>query len=248
MRGRTLVASALVFGATVGMTWGALSAAAEPGDDPTPTATATGNSQVGFTVPDTSSPTPSPSPSTGGGGHGGGGGGGGAGGGGTGGGGTTPPACMPTTTTPKLDAGPTSGAGTLRVRPGHAAQGSDVVVTGDGFQPGEKVVLALYSSPVKLGVFTVRSTGQVYAQVTIPRRTQLGAHTIQATGFQDCKVSAAQVEIVSPSGPGHSNFPWMAWVVAGGGVGIAGVCVFLAFLFGWLPNAFVVGVATRAAP
>ncbi len=128
------------------------------------------------------------------------------------------------------------------------SQGGDVLVTVDGFQPAEKVVIALYSSPVKLGTFDVRSTGQVYAVVTIPKRTQLGTHTIQVTGFQDCRVAAATLEIVSPPGSGSSIFPWIVWLIAGGAVGLSALGILIAMLLGWVPNAFAIGVAARAVP
>jgi hypothetical protein len=121
-------------------------------------------------------------------------------------------------------------------------------VTADGFQPGEKIVIALYSSPVKLGTFTVRSTGGVYSVVTIPKSTQLGTHTIQVTGFQDCRVAAATLQVVTPRGSGSSVFPWIVWVIAGGAVGLSVLGILIAFLLGWLPSTFVVGVATRAVP
>ena len=250
MRGRAPAAIALLFAATLGMGWGALSAAGAPADDLTPTAAATGSSQVSFTV-GTASPTPTPSSSPGGGSTGGGSSGGSSGSGGStpgGTGGTTAPACVPTTDTPPLAGSPAAGAGTLRLSTHRAAQGAELTVTGEGFQVGEKVVLALYSSPVKLGVFTVRSNGQLFAQVTIPHRTQLGSHTIQATGFQDCKIEAAKIDIVSPSGSGTSIFPWIVWAVAGGCVGLAAIGLLLAFALGWLPSLFAIGVSAGAVP
>jgi hypothetical protein len=248
VRHRAPAAIALLFATTLALGWGALAAAAAPSDDPTPTAAATGSSQVSFTV-GTSSPTPSPSSSPGG--STGGGSTGGSGGSGSGsgdGGGTTPPACVPTTTTPTLSGSATAGTGTLRLNTHRAAQGAQLTVTGEGFQVGEKVVLAIYSSPVKLGVFIARTNGQLVAQVTIPQRTQLGDHTIQATGFADCKVEAAAIEIVSPSGSGTSVFPWIVWAVAGGCVGLAAIGLLLALAFGWLPSLFAIGVSAGAVP
>lgn len=249
MRRRSSAVTATILLAGLGLSWGALSASAATLDDPTPTPAATSSGQVAFTVPDTSSPTPTPGTGTGGSGGSHAGGSGGSGGSGSGGtGGTTPPTCVPTTTTPALAGGPTTGAGTLHLSAGRTAQGSDVTVTGEGFQAGEKVVIALYSAPVKLGVFTVRSTGQVFAQVTIPKRTQLGSHTIQVTGFQDCKVAAATIQIVSPRGPGTSIFPWIVWAVAGGGLGLAAIGVICAFAFGWIPSLLAIPVAVRPVP
>ena len=250
MSGRHHLAVRILFAGIVGASWGGLSAAAAPSGDPSPSAT--GSSQVGFAVGDTSSPVPTPAPSSNGGGSKGGGsnGGGSTGGGGTGGsggsgsgGGTTPPACVPTTKTPPLNATSASSPGRLRLAANRTAQGSDVIVIGEGFQPGEKVVIAIYPNPVKLGVLTARTTGQLYAQVKMPEKTQLGTHTIGAIGFQDCKVSVGTIEIDSPRGSGSSIFPWIVWAVAGGGVGLASLGLILAFLFGWLPKLFAVSIA-----
>lgn len=250
MSGRHHLAVRILFAGIVGASWGGLSAAAAPSGDPSPSAT--GSSQVGFAVGDTSSPVPTPAPSSNGGGSKGGGsnGGGSTGGGGTGGsggsgsgGGTTPPACVPTTKKPPLNATSASSPGRLRLAANRTAQGSDVIVIGEGFQPGEKVVIAIYPNPVKLGVFAARTTGQLYAQVKMPEKTQLGTHTIGAIGFQDCKVSVATIEIDSPRGSGSSIFPWIVWAVAGGGIGLASLGLILAFLFGWLPKLFAVSIA-----
>lgn len=251
MKGRHQIAVVILFLGIVGASWGGLSASAAPSVDPPPSPSATGSSQVGFTVGDTPSPTPSPSTgggSTGGGSTGGGshGGSGGSGSGDSTGGGTTTPVCVPSTTTPRLPGAPSSHPGVLKLSTHEAAQGSDLTVTGEGFQVGEKVELALYSSVTKLGVVTVRTNGQLSAQIEIPEKTQLGTHTIEAIGFEDCKVSAGTLEIVSPSGSGSSLFPWIVWVVAGGGVGLACLGLILALIFGWLPKLFAVGIAARS--
>ncbi len=249
MRVRLFLAFAVLVLGTVAAGWGGLSAAAVPSVDPVPTPSATGASHIGFTVGDT--PSPTPSPSTGGGSTGGGSTGGGSTGGGSGSGGSTggtpAPACVPTTTAPKLPASPASNPGALRLSTHQAAQGADITVSGEGFKVGEKVVLALYSNATKLGVVTVRTNGQLFAQVEIPRKTQLGTHIIEAIGFDDCKVSAGTLEIVSPHGSGSSLFPWIAWVVAGGGVGLACLGLILAIIFGWLPKLFAVGIAAGSA-
>jgi len=230
-----LAAASLIVFAGAGLAFGAVSATAAPRADPSPLPT----TQIGFTVPSTSSPSPSPSSTH----HGGG-------GGSTGGGGsgdTPPPACVPTAVAPKLTPDPAPSPLPLTLDKHTVSQSADVLVKADGFQAGEKVVIALYPSPVKLGTFTVRSTGQVYAVVTIPKRTQLGTHTIQVTGLQDCRVAAASLEVVSPRGSGSTVFPWIVWVVGGCAVGLSALGLLIAGLLGWLPNAFAVGVAVRAA-
>lgn len=252
MRARKILAVLVLSLAALGLGWGSLSALAVTSGDPSPSAT--GSSQVSFTIDGTASPIPSPSASSGGEGSGGGGstgGGSSAGGSGSGGGGSTGgggAACVPSATTPPLGSGPALTPGALGLNTHRPSQGDEVLVTGEGFQAGEKVVLTLYSSPQKLGVVTVRTNGQIYAHVTIPRKTPTGAHTIQATGFQDCKVSAVAFEVVSPSGPGSSLFPWVVWVIAGGGIGIAVIGVLLASALGWLPSLLALGAVGRPVP
>ena len=240
MRKRAILAGALLAVSFIGLSWGTMASAAAPTVEPTPLPS--GSSQIGFTVVGTASPAP-PAGGGSGGGHGGSGGGGNAGGGGV-----TPPACVPSTKTPSLTALPGTKPATLTVDPGRVAQGQDVLVRGSGFLPGEKVVIGLYPSPVKLGTFTVRTNGQIYEQVTIPNRTQLGGHTLRAIGFQDCHVAAGSVDVVSPRGSGVSIFPWIVWLIAGSAVGLAGAGILLAFVLGWSPLGATVGVATKVTP
>ena len=244
MRTRGYLAAALITAAVIGASWGAVSAAAVPTDTPTPTST--GSSQVGFTVVDTASPTPTPAP-TGSPGGGTGGSGGSGGSGGDSGGGTTPPVCVPSTKAPALTTVPAEPS-ILRLTPKRVSQGQDMLVRGDGFRAGEKVVIGLFPAPVTLGTFTVRTNGQVYAEVTIPKRTQLGSHTIVAIGYGDCHAGAGSISVVSPRGSGSSMFPWIVWVIAGSTLGLVGIGFLIAFLLGWLPLATASGVATRAAP
>jgi hypothetical protein len=134
----------------------------------------------------------------------------------------------------------------LKLSDAEAAQGAHLLVTAEGYTPGEKVVIALYATPVKLGTSVVRSDGQVTASVTIPARTSLGTHTVQVLGYGDCRVAAATVEIVSPSGSGASVFPWIVWLSAGGAVVLALLGLLMAGLLGWLPSGLALTVGTRA--
>ena len=249
MRIRIAVAAALVTLATIAMTWGALSATAAPRADPTPSAT--GSSQISFTIPDTASPTPSGPASTSGS----------AGGstsdgrgvstgsvgsaGGVGVGGTSSPAPVPSSAEPSITPGFASNPFPLQLDTHQVSQGAPVIVTAEGFLPGEQVLIVLYSTPVKLGVFTVRTNGQVYAEVTIPSKTPSGRHHIQVTGFQDGRVAGSTIDVGSSKSSGSSAFPGIVWMVAGGGIGLAAISILLAILLGWLPNVFVVGVAGR---
>jgi hypothetical protein len=147
--------------------------------------------------------------------------------------------CISSSTEPTAAPTPAaSPAATLRLDVTSAAQGGEVVATGEGFQPGEQVLFTLYSSPAKLGSFTARSNGQVIGRVTIPERTQLGTHTIQALGYLDCRTENAVVEVVSPSGNGSSIFPWIVWIIVGGGLVLALIGYVVGAAAGVFPRLF----------
>lgn len=250
MSRRTAAAAVLVLGAVLAALGCGLSASASPLESPSPAPT--GGTSVSLTVDGTASPSPSPSTSAGAGGSTGGTQGGSAGGnsGGSTGGTTQPgggaPACTPSTTTPPLSPAAAEHPSSLRLSASSAAQGTPLAVSATEFQPGEKVVIALYPNPVKLGVFTADRNGKLSARVTVPDSAPLGSHTVQAIGFQDCHVAAGPLTVVSPRGSGVSNFPWIVWAVAGGGVGVACLGMLIAFLFGWLPKGLVLGAAAGA--
>jgi hypothetical protein len=103
--------------------------------------------------------------------------------------------------------------------------------------------VAIYPNATKLATTTIRTSGQAFAVVKIPKRTQLGSHTIQVIGWQDCHADAGTISVVSPPGSGSSVFPWVVWAVTGGCVGLAGVALLIALALGWLPKVFALGVA-----
>ena len=256
---RVRSAAAIVTVATIAITWGALSAAAAPSADPAPSAT--GSGQISFIVPDTASPSPSAPPSTSG-----------STGGSTadgsgrktgvvgsakdvGVGGTSSPAPAAATAPgpatasssvePSIAPGPASNPFPIQLDNHQVSQGAPVIVTAAGFLPGEKVLIVLYSTPVKLGVFEVSSNGQVSAEVTIPSATPSGKHHIQITGFQDGRVAGSSIDVGSSKRSGSSAFPGIVWIIAGGGIGLAAISILLAILFGWLPNVFALGTTGR---
>ena len=235
MTSRWLLATVVaLFLGGVTLTTVSTAASALPAGSPTPGPT--GSTTIGFTIPAT--PTPTPTGGAGGGGSGGGG----------GGGGTTPPACVPNKTTIKLTAVPVPSPKPLQLTPHRVAQGGDVLVRGDGFKPNEKVVIGLYSSPVKLGTTTVRTNGQIYTEVTIPRKTQLGDHTIQVQGYTDCRIAAASINVVSPRGSGFSVFPWIVWLIVGSVVGLSAIGLLIYLALGGVARAAAIGLSAGAAP
>jgi hypothetical protein len=235
VRSRWLAAAgvALFLGA---MAWSMVASAAVAAPTPTPTPGPTGSTTIGFTIPATSTPPP------------GGGSGGGGSGGGSGGGGTTPPACIPNKSAIKLTPAPAPSPHPLQLSTHRVAQGGDILVRGDGFKANEKIVIGLYSSPVKLGTATVRTNGQIYTEVTIPKKTQLGDHTIQVQGYLDCRIAAASINVVSQRGSGLSIFPWIVWLIVGGTVGLSAIGLLIYLSLGGVARAAAIGLSAGAAP
>jgi LPXTG-motif cell wall-anchored protein len=60
--------------------------------------------------------------------------------------------------------------------------GQTVTIEGRSFAPGGTVTVVLNSDPVTLGSATADAAGVIALQATIPEGTQLGAHTLVATG------------------------------------------------------------------
>jgi hypothetical protein len=147
--------------------------------------------------------------------------------------------CISATAAPTPAPAPAaSPAATLKLDVHQASQGGLVVATGEGFQPGEKVLFSLYSSPKKLGSFTVRTNGQVIARLTIPASTPTGSHTIEAVGYEDCRIEAAPLEVVSPVGSGSSMFPWIVWLVVGIALAAGAIAYVIGAAIGLLPRPF----------
>jgi hypothetical protein len=57
-----------------------------------------------------------------------------------------------------------------------------LIVSGQGYQPGESVTLVLFSTPVTLGTVPTDSQGSFSVPETLPAGTALGNHTIVGTG------------------------------------------------------------------
>jgi hypothetical protein len=76
--------------------------------------------------------------------------------------------------------------------------GEALTVTGEGFGPGEPVLLELRSDPVVLGTVTADETGSFAYDVTIPADTPVGVHTIIAIGQETGRTASAGITVVMP--------------------------------------------------
>ncbi|MCL2466140.1 MAG: hypothetical protein FWF02_05055 [Micrococcales bacterium] len=109
------------------------------------------------------------------------------------------------------------------------AAGAVLLVTGEGFDPGDEVVIELHSTPVVLGKTLANDKGAVSASVTIPAGTTLGQHWITLAGTSGS--FTATVITVSPTPPPGGGVPKVISDVAPGGSGSALVFAGLAVTF-----------------
>ena len=76
-----------------------------------------------------------------------------------------------------------------------------VTVTGEHFNPGEKVTITMCSNCVVLGEGVADANGKVVVSVTIPADATPGEHTIVATGEQSGAVSTTITVVEVPKAP-----------------------------------------------
>lgn len=75
---------------------------------------------------------------------------------------------------------PSTPDGVLRVLTPERSPGDSVSVAGDGFTPGEKVYMVVYSTPMLVGTLTADSSGSVSGSFTLPADLTPGSHTLVA--------------------------------------------------------------------
>ncbi|MBO9625798.1 MAG: GH92 family glycosyl hydrolase [Microbacterium sp.] len=115
---------------------------------------------------------------------------------------------------PEAYLGSTSQTLKVKVRnvpPGHSqivpgsqsvVQGAPVEVVGRGFDPGEKVSIVLHSDPVHLTDVVADENGLFRTTVTIPANTQVGAHTLIATGADSGVVAQSALRVTAAAAVG----------------------------------------------
>jgi CshA-type fibril repeat protein len=84
------------------------------------------------------------------------------------------PATLPTSATAELS----TEDGLI----GLATQGQPIILVGTGFAPYSSTVVALYSTPVRLGSATVDAAGAFSIRVLVPDALASGSHTLLASG------------------------------------------------------------------
>ncbi|WP_167047002.1 hypothetical protein [Salinibacterium sp. ZJ454] len=132
---------------------------------------------------------------------------------------TTPPVTTPpvTTTTPKSTGGTTTPtpqetpAPTEPAIPGAPAAngaeakvdgetyqaGASVVVTADGFTPGEQVQVVLFSDPQLIGNVAANADGTFEHSFALPDDLAAGRHTVQLTGWASKHIATADVFVTT---------------------------------------------------
>lgn len=98
--------------------------------------------------------------------------------------------------------------------------GDQVTVSMDGFQPGEKVQILLYSQSRTIGNVPADGSGRLSHTFTLPDDLPVGAHTLQLTGWESGRIGLASIFVTAApaSDLTAQGVPvWMWWV--GGGLG-----------------------------
>ncbi|CAH0244196.1 hypothetical protein [Microbacterium sp. Bi128] len=98
--------------------------------------------------------------------------------------------------------------------------GDQVTVSLDGFRPGEKVQILLYSQSRTIGNVPADEAGRLSHTFTLPDDLPVGAHTLQLTGWESQRIGLAPIFVTAaPSSDlAAQGVPvWMWWV--GGGLG-----------------------------
>lgn len=77
--------------------------------------------------------------------------------------------------------------------------GSDALVSGDGFTPGEKVAVWLHSVRTQLGTLTVDAKGEVTGRFPIPATTNLGVHHIGLINVAGSEFLSQAITVIAPA-------------------------------------------------
>lgn len=105
---------------------------------------------------------------------------------------------------------------------GRLVPGGTITVSADGFQPGEWVLVRLFSAPADLGYLRAAADGTVTGQVTLPTRLTAGTHRLALVGQVSGRVVWRTV-VVDAAG----NARALAATGASGGPALAGLASLL---------------------
>ena len=116
---------------------------------------------------------------------------------------TTAPATTPTAPFPPAEppAGATDFLGPL---PEDTPPGGTVVIAEPGFEPGETVVVVLYSDPKVLASVEADVNGEVRIAVALPSDTVPGAHTLVLFGETQVRKAPLNVIVLPAQVPGST--------------------------------------------
>jgi hypothetical protein len=111
--------------------------------------------------------------------------------------------------------------GTVTVT-GRLVPGGTITVSADGFEPGEWVLVRLFSAPADLGYLRAAADGSVAGTLTLPTTLTPGTHRIALVGQVSGRVVWRTVVIGAAGNPGA-----LAVTGAGGGPALAGLASLL---------------------
>ncbi|NTV40553.1 MAG: hypothetical protein HGA51_11455, partial [Demequinaceae bacterium] len=78
----------------------------------------------------------------------------------------------------------------------HTVRAGDTIsVWGSGYEPGEAVVLTLYSTPRQVATLTANAAGSIAGTVVIPKDVPAGSHTLEAVGADSAFSLAAGITV-----------------------------------------------------
>jgi hypothetical protein len=121
---------------------------------------------------------------------------------------------------PVVPAEPAASGAALHFGETVYSAGTQAKATAVGFQPGEKVQVALFGTNTAV---TVKADlkGTVTASVAIPADALAGMHTVQFTGWCTTRVAVGQVLVSRIGTPAPALPGWTRWAL--GGLGLVGL-------------------------
>lgn len=126
----------------------------------------------------------------------------------------------PPATEPEIRDTPATDGIEAAVDKEHYGPGGTVVVTADGFDPGEQVQIVMYSTPHLVGNVAAADDGTFTHRFALPDDLAAGTHTVQLTGWQSGRIALVEILVtttaLSDDDQAHSGIPPWAWWVGGG--------------------------------
>lgn len=123
-------------------------------------------------------------------------------------------------TAPSVSDHPKAGAGGAYFEGDPNPQpGAKGILVGDGFVPGEKVQVVIFSAPVVVGSWPASPDGRFRQEIDIPTGLKPGVHTAELTGWQSGTVRNVDFQVRPASwATAAASKVWLWWL--GGGLGL----------------------------